>query len=148
MKVLLQRVSRASVTVEKQIVGQIGQGLLILLGVGQGDSEVQVKTLVNKIAQLRIFGDEQGKMNRSLLDIHGEVLVVSQFTLYADMSRGRRPSFINAAPPDLAIPLYEQFKTALAAYGLTVASGIFGASMQVELCNEGPVTIWLDSDEL
>lgn len=148
MKVLLQRVSRASVTVEKQIVGQIGQGLLVLLGVGQGDSEVQVKTLVNKIVQLRIFGDEQGKMNRSLLDIHGEVLVVSQFTLYADMSRGRRPSFVDAAPPDLAIPLYEQFKAALAAHGLTVASGIFGASMQVELCNEGPVTIWLDSDGL
>ncbi len=148
MKALLQRVSQASVTVDGQIVGQIGQGLLVLLGVGQGDSEQEVKVLADKIVQLRIFGDEEGKMNRSLLDIHGEILVVSQFTLYADMRRGRRPSFTNAAPPSLAIPLYERFKEALASYGLPVASGIFGAMMSIELRNEGPVTIMLDSDEL
>src|SRR5579883_2682797 len=127
MRALLQRVSQASVTVDGQIVGQIGQGLLVLLGVGQGDSEQEVKVLADKIVQLRIFGDEEGKMNRSLLDIHGEILVVSQFTLYADMRRGRRPSFTNAAPPALAEPLCERFKEAIAAYGLTVASGVFGA---------------------
>ena len=148
MRALLQRVSRASVTVEGQIVGHIGQGLLVLLGVGQGDSEAQVKNLADKIVYLRIFGDEAGKMNRSLLDIGGEVLVVSQFTLYADTRRGRRPSFIEAAPPALAEPLVERFKDAIAAYGLTVAGGIFGAYMEVELLNSGPVTIWLDSEEL
>ncbi|MGH2506763.1 MAG: D-aminoacyl-tRNA deacylase [Ktedonobacteraceae bacterium] len=148
MRAVLQRVSQASVTVDEQIVGQIGQGLVILLGVGQPDNEAQVKTLVDKIVYLRIFEDEVGKMNRSLLDIHGEVLVVSQFTLYANVQRGRRPSFIEAAPPTLAIPLYELFKTMLTNYGLQVASGIFGATMQVALRNEGPVTIWLDSADL
>src|SRR5215469_3329655 len=147
MRSLLQRVSRASVTVDEQVVGQIGQGLLVLLGVGQDDSEVEVKTLADKIVQLRIFGDDEGKMNRSLLDISGEVLVVSQFTLYADTRRGRRPSFINAAPPSIAEPLVECFKDTIAAYGLTVADGVFGAYMQVELLNAGPVTIWLDSEE-
>src|SRR5204863_2161532 len=125
MRALLQRVSRASVTVDEQVVGQIGQGLLVLLGVGRDDSEVQVKTLADKIVHLRIFGDDEGKMNRSLLDIGGEVLVVSQFTLYANMRRGRRPSFTDAAPPSLAEPLVECFKEAIAGYGLAVASGIF-----------------------
>src|SRR5579884_1290609 len=148
MRALLQRVSRASVTVDKQIVGQIGQGLLVFLGVGQDDSEVQVKTLANKIVHLRIFGDDEGKMNRSLLDIGGEALVVSQFTLYADIRKGRRPSFTQAAPPALAAPLVEQFQATIAAYGLKVAGGIFGAHMDVELVNDGPVTIWLDSEEL
>ncbi len=148
MRALLQRVSRASVTVDEQIVGHIGQGLLIFLGIGHADTEATVKTLVDKIVQLRIFSDEQGKMNRSLLDIQGEVLVVSQFTLHADVRRGRRPSFTNAAPPSIAIPLYELFKETCTKYGLTVASGIFGASMSVELRNEGPVTIWIDSEEL
>src|SRR5258707_15130900 len=148
MRALLQRVSRASVTVDGKVVGQIGQGLLILLGVGQDDSEVRVKTLADKIAYLRIFGDDEGKMNRSLLDTGGEVLVVSQFTLYADMRRGRRPSFTNAAPPVVAETLFEHFKDALSSYGLTVASGIFGASMTIEIRNEGPVTIWLDSEAL
>src|SRR5947207_11625658 len=129
IRALVQRVSRASVTVEGQIVGQIGQGLLVLLGIGQQDSEVQVKTLVDKIVYLRIFGDDEGKMNRSLLDIGGAVLVISQFTLYADTHRGRRPSFTNAAPPVVAETLVEHFKDALASYGLTVASGIFGAYM-------------------
>jgi len=148
MRALLQRVSRASVTVEEQIVGQIGWGLLVLLGVGQDDSETQVKMLADKIVHLRIFGDDEGKMNRSILDIGGEVLVISQFTLYADIRRGRRPSFINAAPPAIAESLVERFKEAIASYGLTVASGIFGASMHIELCNEGPVTIWMDSEDL
>ena len=148
MRALLQRVSHASVTVDGNIVGQIGQGLLVLLGVGQGDGEAQVKVLADKIAYLRIFGDDEGKMNRSLLDIGGEVLVVSQFTLYADTRRGRRPGFTDAAPPSLAEPLVERFKEAIAAYGLKVAGGVFGAYMQVELVNDGPVTIWLDSEEL
>jgi D-tyrosyl-tRNA(Tyr) deacylase len=110
MRALLQRVSRASVTVDEQVIGQIGWGLLVFLGVGQGDGEAQVKMLADKIVQLRIFGDEAGKMNRSLLDIQGEVLVISQFTLHADIRRGRRPSFTNAAPPSIAEPLYERFK--------------------------------------
>src|SRR6266699_5783156 len=147
MRALLQRVSHASVTVDEQVVGQIGQGLPVLLGVGRNDSEIQVKTLADKIVYLRIFGDEEGKMNRSLLDIEGEVLVVSQFTLYADTRRGRRPSFTDAAPPDVAEPLCERFKDAVAAYGLKVAGGVFGAHMDVELLNDGPVTIWLDSEE-
>lgn len=148
MRALIQRVSRASVTVEGKVVGQIDQGLLVLLGVGQDDSEVQVRTLADKIVYLRIFGDDEGKMNRSLLDIGGQVLVVSQFTLYADMRRGRRPSFTDAAPPSIAKPLVERFKAAIAAYGLSVADGIFGAYMEVELLNSGPVTIWLDTEEL
>ncbi len=147
MRALLQRVSHASVTVDGKVVGQIGRGLLVLLGVGRGDSEVQVKTLADKIAYLRIFGDDEGKMNRSLLDIGGEVLVISQFTLYADTRKGRRPSFTDAAPPAIAEPLCERFKDAVAAYGLKVAGGVFGARMEVELLNSGPVTIWLDSEE-
>src|SRR5579864_5419991 len=113
MRALLQRVSHASVTVDEKVVGQIGQGLLVLLGVGQDDSEAQVKTLAEKIVHMRIFGDDEGKMNRSVLDVGGQVLVVSQFTLYADTRRGRRPSFTEAAPPALAEPLVEQFKDAL-----------------------------------
>ena len=147
MRVLLQRVSHASVTVDEQVVGQIGQGLLVLLGVGQNDNEGQVKTLADKIVYLRIFGDEEGKMNRSLLDIGGEVLVVSQFTLYSDTRKGRRPSFTDAAPPAIAEPLVELFQAAIAAYGLKVAGGVFGAHMGVELLNDGPVTIWLDSEQ-
>ena len=148
MRALLQRVSHASVTVDGKVVGQIGHGLLVLLGVGQDDSEVQVKTLADKIVHLRIFGDDEGKMNRSLLDVGGEVLVVSQFTLYADVRKGRRPSFTDAAPPSLAEPLVERFKDALATYGLKVEDGVFGAYMEVELINSGPVTIWMDSEEL
>src|SRR5712692_10927578 len=148
MRALLQRVSQASVTVDEQVVGQIGQGLLVLLGVGQDDSEVQVKTLADKIVHLRIFGDEEGKMNRSLLDIGGEVLVVSQFTLYADTRRGRRPGFTDAAPPSVAEPLVERFKAAIGAYVLTVSDGVFCAYMEVEVLNTGPVTIWMDSEEL
>src|SRR5581483_9250886 len=135
MKALLQRVSLASVTVDGQIVGRIGQGLLVLLGVGQGDGETQVKALVEKIIHLRIFGDEEGKMNRSLLDIGGQALVVSQFTLYADTRKGRRPSFVDAAPPAIAEELVERFKAAFAAYSIQVESGIFGAHMDVALVN-------------
>ena len=148
MRALLQRVTHASVTVNNEIVGQIGPGLLILLGIGQQDGEAQVKMLTDKIVNLRIFEDDQGKMNRSVLDIGGQALVVSQFTLYADIRKGRRPSFISAAPPALAEPLVERFKEAIAAYDITVAGGIFGANMQVALINDGPVTIWMDSDEL
>ena len=147
MRALLQRVSRASVVVDGEVVGQIGRGFLVLLGVGQGDGEAQVKTLVEKIAYLRVFEDDEGKMNRSLLDIGGEVLVVSQFTLYADVRKGRRPSFTDAAPPAVAEPLVERFMAALAAYDLKVEGGVFGAFMEVELLNYGPVTIWLDSKE-
>ena len=148
MRALLQRVSYASVTVDEQVVGQIKQGLLILLGVGQNDSEVEVKNLVHKIVHMRIFGDDEGRMNRSLLDIQGAALVVSQFTLYADIRKGRRPSFTDAAPPNLAEPLVEGFKEALSSYGIRVEGGVFGAHMAVNLLNDGPVMIWLDSDQL
>jgi D-aminoacyl-tRNA deacylase len=148
MRALIQRVNHASVVVNQEVVGQIGQGLLILLGIGQGDGEAQVKTLVEKIVQLRIFEDEAGKMNRSLLDVQGEVLVVSQFTLYADTRKGRRPNFIRAAHPTVAESLFEQFKASVAQYGVPTASGVFGAFMDVQLCNYGPVTIWLDTEEI
>jgi D-tyrosyl-tRNA(Tyr) deacylase len=148
MRALVQRVSTATVTIDAQIVGQIDQGLLILLGVGQHDSEVEIKNLVHKIVHLRIFGDAEGKMNHSLLDINGKALVVSQFTLYADVRKGRRPSFTEAAPPALAAPLVERFKDTISTYGVQVEGGVFGAHMEVKLCNDGPVTIWLDSDQL
>jgi len=148
MRALLQRVTRASVTVDGEIVGRIGRGFLILLGIGQGDGEAEVKALADKIVNLRVFSDDDGKMNRSLLDSGGAALVVSQFTLYADVRKGRRPSFVEAAPPALAEPLVERFMAALAAYGLSVAGGVFGARMDVALLNDGPVTIWLDSEQL
>jgi len=148
MRALIQRVSRARVTVDEKVVGEIGRGMLVLLGVGMGDGEAQVKALADKIVHLRIFEDDEGKMNRSILEVGGQVLVVSQFTLYADVRRGRRPSFTDVAPPSLAEPLVERFKSAIAAHGLTVADGIFGAYMEVELLNNGPVTIWMDSEEL
>jgi len=148
MRALLQRVSRASVTVDGQIVGQIGHGLLILLGVGQGDGEAEIQQISDKIVHLRIFADDAGKMNRSLLDSGGQALVVSQFTLYADIHKGRRPSFIGAAEPTLAEPLVERFKEAIATHGISVEGGVFGAYMQVELLNNGPVTIWIDSTKL
>ena len=148
MRALLQRVSRAHVVVENQVVGAIGHGFLVLLGIGQSDGEAQVQTLAEKIVHLRVFEDDEGKMNRSLLDIGGEALVVSQFTLYADVRKGRRPSFTSAAPPALAEPLVERFKETLVGYGLKVEGGIFGAHMAVELINDGPVTIWLDSEQL
>jgi D-tyrosyl-tRNA(Tyr) deacylase len=147
MRVLLQRVRTASVTVEGQVVGQIGPGLLVLLGVGAGDSAADLAYLAPKIANLRIFADDAGKMNRSVLDIGGEVLLVSQFTLYADTRKGRRPAFTGAAPPAEATALVAACAAALRDLGLPVASGIFGADMQVALINDGPVTIWIDSAE-
>ena len=148
MRALVQRVSQANVTVEGQVVGQIGQGFLVLLGIGQDDGEAQIKQLTEKIVHLRVFEDDEGKMNRSLLDVQGALLVVSQFTLYADIHKGRRPSFIHAAAPAIAEPLVERFKAVLRTYHLTVEGGIFGAHMDVALINSGPVTIWMDSTEL
>lgn len=148
MRALVQRVNQASVTVEEQVVGQIGHGFLVLLGIGHDDGEAQIKQLTEKIVHLRIFEDAEGKMNRSLLDVQGALLVVSQFTLYADIHKGRRPSFISAAAPTIAEPLVERFKEVLRTYNLTVEGGIFGAHMDVALVNSGPVTIWIDSAEL
>jgi D-aminoacyl-tRNA deacylase len=145
MKAVLQRVKRASVTVEGKIVGQIGQGILILLGVEQGDSEADARQLADKTVDLRIFDDSQGKMNLSLADVHGSLLVVSQFTLLGDCRKGRRPSFIKAAPPELAEKLYETFVAAAGVRGIPVATGKFRAMMDVELVNDGPVTLILES---
>jgi D-aminoacyl-tRNA deacylase len=147
MRAVLQRVSRARVTVEGKITGEIGAGLMILLGVGREDSPAVAASLAEKCANLRIFEDDQGKMNRSLLEVKGSALVVSQFTLYGDARGQRRPSFITAAPPELAKSLYEEFCATLRKLGVTVATGIFQAMMSVELVNEGPVTILLDSDK-
>jgi D-aminoacyl-tRNA deacylase len=147
MRAVIQRVSRARVTVEQRITGEIGAGLMILLGVGKQDSSAVAASLAEKVANLRIFEDEQGKMNRSLLDVKGAALVVSQFTLYGDARGQRRPSFISAAPPEQANTLYEEFNKVLRALGITVATGVFQAMMSVELVNEGPVTILLDSDK-
>jgi D-tyrosyl-tRNA(Tyr) deacylase len=147
VRALLQRVSRAEVRVEGDAVGAIGPGLLVLLGVGPDDSETIGASLAAKVAELRIFRDEEGRTNRSLLDVGGSALVVSQFTLFADTRRGRRPGFTNAAAPDLAERLYERFCESLAALGVTVGRGRFGAEMAVELVNDGPFTIWLDTAE-
>jgi D-aminoacyl-tRNA deacylase len=147
MRAVVQRVSRAKVTVEGRVTGEIGAGLMVLLGVGREDSPAIALSLAEKVANLRIFEDGQGKMNRSLLDVKGAALVVSQFTLYGDARGQRRPSYISAAPPEQAAALYEEFNQALRALGVTVATGIFQAMMSVELVNEGPVTILLDSDK-
>lgn len=147
MKALLQRVTRASVTVDGQIVGQIGPGLLILICAMPNDTEAEADKLSSKIAKLRIFKDEAGKMNLSLRDMGGQALIVSQFTLAADL-RGNRPGFSYAAPPDLAKQLYESFSAKVAALGITVQNGIFGADMDVALNNDGPVTIWMDTATL
>jgi D-aminoacyl-tRNA deacylase len=144
MRALLQRVSRASVTVDGQVLSEIGKGLLILLGIGHADSESQAEFLAEKIANLRIFGDEQGKSNLSVLDINGAAIVVSQFTLYADARKGRRPSFTDAALPEVAAPLVERFVELLRAQGVPTQTGKFGADMKVEIHNDGPVTIWLE----
>lgn len=147
MRAVVQRVSRAKVTVDDAVSGEISHGLMILLGVGREDTPAVAAALAEKAANLRIFEDENEKMNRSLLDVEGAALVVSQFTLYGDARGGRRPSFIAAAPPEQARALYEVFCDALRQLGLTVATGVFQAMMSVELTNEGPVTILLDSDK-
>jgi D-tyrosyl-tRNA(Tyr) deacylase len=147
MRAVLQRVSRAKVTVENAVTGEIGPGLMILLGVAHDDLAATAIAFAEKIANLRIFEDPQGKMNLSLLDVHGSALVVSQFTLFGDARGQRRPSFMAAAPPELAKAVYEELCSALKALGLTVATGVFQATMSVELVNEGPVTILLDSDK-
>lgn len=148
MRALLQRVSRASVTAGGDRVASIGPGLLVLLGVGHGDDEAVTDALARRTTELRIFRDDDGRTNRSIIDIGGAALVVSQFTLYADTARGRRPGFTNAAAPELAERLYLRFASALRSYGVAdVQTGSFGAEMAVELVNDGPFTIWLDTDK-
>ncbi len=144
MRALVQRVSQASVMVDDKVISQIGKGLVVLLGVGHGDGEEQVGFLAEKIANLRIFEDEQGKTNLSILDVKGEAIVVSQFTLYADTRKGRRPSFTDAALLDIAEPLVERFVELLRGHGVPAQTGKFGAHMLVEIHNDGPVTVWLE----
>lgn len=145
MRVVVQRVKHSSVTVDGNIVGKINEGLLILLGIKNGDTEKDVTWLANKVSSLRIFEDENGKMNKELKDINGSILLISQFTLYGDCVKGKRPSFIEAAKPEIAIPLYEKFISTLKNQGITVETGIFGADMKVDLLNDGPVTLVIDS---
>jgi D-tyrosyl-tRNA(Tyr) deacylase len=148
MRLVIQRVSQASVSVDGETVGEIGQGLLVLIGARSTDNESTVQRLATKTAELRIFPDDDGRFNRSLIDVGGEALVVSQFTLYGDTRKGRRPSFNDAAPPEIAEPVVSAYVWALAAHGVRVAQGRFGAHMQVSLVNDGPVTITIDSEEL
>jgi len=148
MRLVLQRVSSAAVRVDGETIGAIGPGLLVLVGVREGDDEGTARRLAAKTAALRIFPDDEGRFNRSLLETNGEALIVSQFTLYADVRRGRRPSFSDAARPDLAEPLVEAYAAALEALGVRVARGRFGAKMEVELVNDGPVTLVIDSADL
>ena len=148
MRALLQRVTRGAVRVDGEVVGEIGAGLVVLLGVGDQDGPAEAEFLAGKIATLRIFGDDAGKFNRSLLESGGAALVVSQFTLYADARKGRRPSFVHAAPPDRAEQLVDTFVAALRVSGVPVETGRFRRMMLVEIHNDGPVTIWLDTDEL
>ena len=145
MRVVLQRVKSGRVLVAGHTIAQINKGFVILLGIAPQDGESQALTLVEKIANLRVFEDEQGKMNLSILDVHGEALVVSQFTLYADTRKGRRPSFTDAASPDVARPLVERFVELLRQHGVPTQIGEFGAHMLVEIANDGPVTLWLDT---
>ena len=145
MRVVLQRVAHASVTVDGEIIGKIQRGFLLLVGVTHDDAMEDMEYLVRKIVQMRIFEDEEGKLNRSIQDIGGEILSVSQFTLYADTKKGNRPSFSKAAPGDIAIEMFEQFNGLLRDTGIPVETGQFGADMKVELLNDGPVTILLDS---
>ena len=146
MRALIQRVSQGSVHSEGELLGRIGRGYVVLLGVGQQDTKAEADWLAQKVTELRLFADEHGKMNLSLQDIGGELLVVSHVTLYADARKGRRPSFTYAAPPPVAIPIYEHFVEKLRGMGVTVATGRFGADMQVEIHNDGPVTLWLERE--
>ncbi|WP_173428135.1 D-aminoacyl-tRNA deacylase [Sharpea azabuensis] len=148
MRIVLQRVSHASVTIEGQVHGQINQGYMILVGFKGEDDEAIIDRMVDKVIHLRVFEDDQGKMNLSLLDVKGAILSISQFTLYANSRKGRRPSFVEAAKPGISSPLYDLFNSRLEEAGIHVEKGIFGADMKCELLNDGPVTILLDSDEL
>jgi D-aminoacyl-tRNA deacylase len=148
VRVVIQRVDSASVTVDGRIVGEIGPGLLLLVGVGAGDDDAVARRIAAKVAETRIFADDEGRFNRSLLETGGAALVVSQFTLLADLRKGRRPSFIDAAPGEIAEPIIDAFCEALKLPGITVATGTFGAKMSVSLVNDGPVTIVLDSADL
>ena len=148
MRALVQRVSRASVTIDGRVHGAIDKGFLVLLGITEGDTEADARYLADKCVGLRVFTDENDKMNRSLADVGGGLLVVSQFTLYGDCSHGRRPSFIAAARPDTAIPLYECFVARCRESGLPVETGEFGAHMEIELLGDGPVTLWMDTAEM
>jgi D-tyrosyl-tRNA(Tyr) deacylase len=145
MRAVVQRVSEARVEIDGEVVGEIGNGLLVLLGITHGDTPEQAEWLAEKIVGLRIFEDDEGKMNRDVIEVGGGILVVSQFTLYGDCRKGRRPSFIEAAPPAVAVPLYAAFVDGLRARGVRTATGRFGAMMRVELVNEGPVTLIVDS---
>jgi D-tyrosyl-tRNA(Tyr) deacylase len=145
MRAVVQRVSEARVEIDGEVVGEIGHGLLVLLGITHGDTPEQAEWLAEKTVGLRIFEDDEGKMNRDVIEIGGGILVVSQFTLYGDCRKGRRPSFIEAAPPAVAVPLYAAFVDGLRARGVRTATGRFGAMMRVELVNEGPVTLIVDS---
>lgn len=145
MRVVLQRVRSARVTIAGRTVAQIGPGVVLLVGIGPQDGELQVRQLAEKIAHLRIFEDSAGKMNLSILDVGGEAMVVSQFTLYADVRKGRRPSFTEAAPPETAKPLVDRFAALLAESGIPTQTGVFGAHMLVEIANDGPVTLWLEN---
>ncbi len=145
MRVVIQRVSQASVSINDAIEGKINTGFMILLGIGHEDSNEDIEWLTQKITNLRVFSDEEGKMNLSILDIKGEILLISQFTLFASTKKGNRPSFIQSAKPKIAIPLYEKFIESLKDFGISVSTGIFGADMKVSLTNDGPVTIIIDS---
>lgn len=145
MRAVIQRVSQAKVVVDENTVGQINRGFMILLGVHEQDTQTDVDYLVGKISKLRVFEDDQQKMNRSIMDVGGEILSISQFTLFADTKKGNRPSFVQAAKPDTAIPLYEAFNEGLRQVGIPVETGIFGADMKCHLVNDGPVTIIIDS---
>lgn len=148
MRAVLTRVRRAGVTIDGAVVGSIGRGFLILLGIGQNDTEAECLKLAEKLTSLRIFDDDNDKMNRSLSDVNGEILVISQFTLYGNCRKGRRPEFLSAARPDTAIPLYEKFVAICRDKGFHVETGVFGADMQVESVNDGPVTLIVDTDTL
>lgn len=148
MRALVQRVSRASVSIDGAVRGQIDQGFLVLLGITDGDTIEDAIYLADKTVKMRVFTDENDKMNRSLADIGGGILIVSQFTLYGDCKKGNRPSFIAAARPETAIPLYEAFIARCRESGLPIATGEFGADMQVDLCNDGPVTLWMDTAQM
>ncbi|MGI6182078.1 MAG: D-aminoacyl-tRNA deacylase [Agathobaculum sp.] len=148
MRALIQRVSRASVAIDGAVHGEIGRGFLVLLGITDGDTADDARYLADKIVKCRVFEDENGKMNRALADVGGGLLIVSQFTLYGDCKKGNRPSFTAAARPETAVPLYEAFIARCRESGLPVGTGEFGADMQVDLCNDGPVTLWMDTAEM